>query len=732
MAQEDDEAVDLIIVTAQKRTETITEIPMSITVLGGELLERQRADNFQELVKLVPGFSLTTETRGVTRITLRGINTGGVASTVGVYVNDVPFGSSTGLANGSILSGDFDTFDLARVEVLRGPQGTLYGASSLGGTIRYITNQANTNEFEARAQVSVESVEDGDIGYSFTGVVNAPLSDQFAVRASGFYRFDDGFIDSIGNNPIPSFTDPMNNVVDGTRVASDINDLDTFGGRVSALWQPSDQFSLDLTLLMQNIESGDNDLVDADAVTLQPLNSNNVQSSYHPEYTDIEYRVYSATLDWDFGAASLQSVTSYGTFEQNFQNDFAVPFDLAATLTFLFGDPATQPLSSIQRQTTATDKFTQELRFVSPDNDSFEWLVGLYYTEEDSAIAPQTFFVVDAGTENIVDLPIVIADATVSSDYEELALFANATWHITPNFELSFGARASDDEQSASQVLDGILAGGFVESSGNSSDSPFTWSISPRYALSDDSSIYLRVATGYRPGGPNVLPAVTPPGVPGFYDSDRLTSYELGFKAAALGGVLALDIAAYFLDWEDIQLFVQVNNVGINANGGTAESRGLEFTASLYPTDGLTISLNGAYTDAELTQDTDPLVGGLDGDPLSYVPEWSYGLSGDYEWSVLGDSMAYVGANVSYTGDRPAGFSNRDGNGNIREADSYTTLDLRAGIDTGRWTFEVYGSNLTDEQGVNSINAPGSLPNGAVGLSLIRPRTYGLSVGVRY
>ena len=223
-----------IIVTAQKRNQALADIPMSVSVLPGEALERQQVDNFQDLVALVPGLSVNTNTRGVSRISLRGINTGGVASTVGIYVNDVPFGSSSGLANGAILSGDFDTFDMARIEVLRGPQGTLYGASSLGGVIKYVANEPTTDGFEARLQASAEDVEDGDMGSAVTGVVNIPVGDTVAFRASGFYRSDEGFIDSIGNNPVPSITNPAVNIVDGTRVEDDLNGLETSGGRVSA------------------------------------------------------------------------------------------------------------------------------------------------------------------------------------------------------------------------------------------------------------------------------------------------------------------------------------------------------------------------------------------------------------------------------------------------------------------------------------------------------------------
>jgi len=731
-----------VIVTAQKREQALAEIPMSITVLDGDILARQQADNFQDMLALVPGLSISSATRGVTRLTLRGINTGGVASTVGVYVADVPFGSSSGLANGAILSGDFDTFDLARVEVLRGPQGTLYGASSLGGVMKYVPNPANTEKFEAKLQGAVESVKDADPGYALTGAINLPMGDQFAVRASGFYRVDEGYIDSIGNNPIPALQDPTVNVLNGTLVQEDINSVDTYGGRIQALYQPSENFSINLMTLMQDIDSGAPNSIDADPGTLDPLNGSPVQSRYQEQFTDIAYRIYSGTIDWDFGAASLQSVTGFGTFEQDFQLDAAVAASLtggpplSALLTFLFDDPNTPEvaplLSSILPQITSTDKWTQEFRLVSAESDTFEWLVGAYYTEEESLI-DQTILAVEPGTQDVVAGFPTLAIANVTSEYEEIALFANATWHVTDQFELSFGARQSDNEQSATQNTDGPLAGGApVTINGSSSESPFTWSFSPRYAFNDNTSTYLRVATGFRPGGPNILPPGAPPGTPASYESDSLTSYEAGVKTESSNRLFAMDFAAYYLDWDDIQLFAVVNGFGVNANGGTAVSKGLEFTASFFPTNDVVLSLNGAYTDAYLTQDTDPAVGGLDGDPLTFVPEWSFGLSGDYEWAVSGDSTAYFGGTLGYTGERPIAFDERETDGSIREIGSYTTLNLRAGLRTERWNFELYGKNVTDENGITSVGTENTPGTGRVDLGTIRPQTFGLLVGVNF
>jgi len=743
---EDTTRLGEVFVTAQKRTESLANIPMSVSVVSGEELQRQQVADFQDLTSLVPGLSINSNTRGITRVTMRGINTGGVASTVGVYVNEVPFGSSSGLANAAVLSGDFDTFDMARIEVLRGPQGTLYGASALGGVIKYVTNAPSTEGFEARFQGSIEDTADADMGYALTGVVNIPASDTFALRASGFFRSDGGYIASIGNNPIPALQNPAVNIVGGTLVEDEINGTEVTGGRVSALFRPSDAFSLDLTVHYQDIQSDNADAFEVNPATLQPLYGGRVASRYHDEPTDTEYRLYSATMDWDLGGATLQSVTSYSEFEQNFTRDAAVVDVLGAglgtaqLLTFVYSTPGTTDalLSSVLDQTVTTDKFTQELRLMSPQSDQFEWLLGAYYTDEDSLIG-QRLIAVQPGTTNpAAGIPLP-ADLSIVSAYEEIALFGNATWHVTDRFDLSFGARWSDNDQDAAQnglIILPILPGGqlvldFVDLS--SSESPFTWSFSPRYEFSDTTSAYLRVATGFRPGGPNVLPPGAP--APATYDSDELTNYELGLRTGNASGSFSLEVAAFLLDWEDIQLLQVVNGFGINANGGTAESQGLEFTATAR-SGGFNVTFSGAYTDAELTEDTDPLVGGFDGDALPFVPEWTLAVGGDYEWNAFGDATAYVGGQVAYTGDRPADFGNRidplDPTSPRREAGSYTTVDLRAGVLWESWSIELYGKNLTDENGITDIIAPGNYPNGAGAISLIRPRTFGLAFGLRF
>jgi outer membrane receptor protein involved in Fe transport len=729
-----------IVVTAQKRVEALSDVAQSVSVVGGETLERQQADNLQDYLALVPGLSLTGETRGVSRISLRGINTGGVAATVGVYVDDVPFGSSSGLANGAILAGDFDTFDVARIEVLRGPQGTLYGASSLGGVLRFVTNAPNPERFEGKAQVSLEDVAHGGLGYSGTAVVNVPLSSKIAFRASGFYRKDSGFVDSIGNNPVTSLIDPTDVIIPGSRVDKDINELKSYGGRASLLFNATDNFSVRLGAIFQNTNSANSDYVEVNPVTLDQLYGGLVQSRYLEEPTKIKYRIYSAVADWDFGFANLTSSTSYGKFSEHLKRDWTLvtgltgpgmPLGPVVDLVYGTGNPR---LSALLDQTTSTNKFVQEFRLASPDNDRFEWLLGAFYTHEKSGIDPQNILAVDAiSGEPISDIPLLV-EIFLRSKYREYAAFANGTYHVTPKFDVTFGGRISKNKQSAEQRLTGDLLGGAVIAFEGlkSSESVFTYSVAPRYELTENTSIYARVASGYRPGGPNVLPPGAP--APATYDADRLTSYETGIKADWFQRRLSLDLAAFYLDWKDIQLFAQVNGVGINANGGTAVSKGFEFTLTGRPIDGLSLSLNGAYTDAHLTKDTDPAVGGFDGDPLPYVPDWSFGFNADYEWPITDTLNAFVGSSISYVSDRTPDFGTRNADGELVHLDSYETVDLRAGVETGRWIVQAYVRNLFDTQGITGIVTldPGTFPNDAGAIGITRPRTVGLSVGTRF
>jgi outer membrane receptor protein involved in Fe transport len=702
-----------IVVTAQKREQVLVDVPQSVSVIGGETLERNQAFSFQDYAKLVPGLQIAQSNPGEARIVLRGINTGGVAATVATYVDETPFGSSSGQVNAAILAGEFDTFDIARVEVLRGPQGTLYGASSLSGVLKFVTTAPQTDAVEARGRASVETVKGGDLSYMGSAVFNLPLSDTLAIRASGFYRDYGGFVDSVG--------------LAGSDVKKNINGSKSYGGRVSGLFKPSDAFQLRLTAILQNLDTQAASLVESDPFTLRALRGP-TQSQYVPENTNIVYRLYNGTTDVDLGFATLTASTSYSTLKQALRDDLTVNYGAQLGLY----DDATGPVADIGLiQQTNTTRFTQEVRLSSPSSDTFEWLVGGYYNHEKGAII-QRLDVYDHGTFTIFDGVPQLFDGATRSRYEEVAGFANGTVHFGPKFDLTLGGRYSHNDQEANQGGTGLLAPPTLAS--KSKEDVFTWSVAPKFKFGKSGAVYARVAKGFRPGGPNIVPPNAPTSL-ATYDSDSLISYEIGVKAETADRSFAIDIAAFHIDWKDIQLFAQIDNFGVNANGGKAKSDGVEFTATMRPRRGFVVSVNGAYTDAKLKEDTDlAVVGGRDGDRLPYTPKYAVSVNGDYEWQAGGTAKPYFGASLRFLGDQSGPYSPdfvKAAGRQFRIA-SYAVADLRAGVDFGKFSVEAYAKNLTNAAGKTSVSGEGNYPFGAVGTGVIRPRVIGLTLGAGF
>jgi len=714
---------ELIVVTATKRAKLLIDVPQSISVVSGSTLEEQNASNFADYLKLVPGLQLNQSTSGQGRLIVRGVNSGGVASTVGVYMDETPFGSSSGLVNSAVLAGDFDTFDLDRIEVLRGPQGTIYGANSLSGVLKFVTKQPSTTGFTARGRVGLETTNDGELGYLANAVVNVPLGETVAVRATGSYRKYGGFIDSIGSG--------------GSDLDKDINDSKTFGGRVSLLFAPSDKVSVRLTALAQNIEADAPSIIESDPNTLKRLHGDLTQSQFVPQFSDVKYRVYNGTGTFDLGFADLVTSTSYATQKQEFRADLT--FGLGGLISAVLG----QPSDFFQAQKTESEKFTQEVRLTG-ETGILDWLAGAYYTNE-SGLIDQNFIAVHAGTlDPITGIP-VLGLARIDSDYKEIAGFADVTVHFSDRFDLDLGGRYSHNKQSAEQVSDGILAGGPRAFPARKSDeNVFTFSVAPRFEINDNTSIYARVAKGFRPGGPNVLPPAAPADVSTF-DSDSLISYEAGIKAQTDDGRFTIDAALFHIDWKDIQLIATVNGFNINTNGSAAKSDGAELTATARPLAGLALSLNAAYTNARLTEDLPPIltpapvISGFEGDQLPFTPKFSASLNGDYSWPLTSTIGATVGASLRHVSDQTASYDAafRVANGHQRKVDGYQVFDLRGALDFGKFSVDAYVRNLfnsagrTSTTGTTVLGAP-AYPNGAIGTGVIRPRTIGISLTASY
>ena len=738
-----------IIVTAQRREQTLLEVPQSISVVGGDTLDQQQARSFIDYANLVPGLNVTQEFPGQSRLILRGINTGSVGSTVAVYVDDTPFGQSGSQANGAALAGDFDTFDIQRIEVLRGPQGTLYGSNSLGGVLKYVTNAPSTERIEVRAQAGVENVIGGDTGYLGNAMVNLPLGDMLAVRVSGFYRQTPGYLDRVG------------------LAATDVNEADSYGGRASLLFKPSDRFSVRLMAVLQNIEVDSPSSFQADPLTLRPVNPitgartgrRQFRFERYPEFHNIDYRLYSGTLDYDAGFATLTSITSYAEQKQDQISDIstnAARGTAGAVYGATNGGGANVGLAFTNN--ASLEKFTQELRLVTPTSEFIDVVIGAYYTEETTAL-DQEFLPFNLTSRALIPTAGTFGPftfnrfvfANIDAKYREIAGYANATVHLGPRFDVTFGGRYSHNEQENVQVVNQLGNGTPV--SGESDEGVFTWSVAPRFELSDRVAIYGRVAKGYRPGGPNFIPAGAPADFPAEFSSDTLISYEAGIKAETADRAFSFDLSGFYVDWKDILILSTATSsagpVGINANGRRARTYGAEATATLRPAAGFEVSVNGAYTRANLRDDTVSgsglnLVGGLDGDELPFVPRLTANMSADYQFAIGGENTAFIGGDVRVQDDQKGGFSAdyRTLFGRQLTLDGYTTVNLRAGVNFGGFTLQAYARNLLNSQGLLSAaytNPPFSVPAvlGGSGIPLanatsIRPRTLGATLGVRF
>jgi outer membrane receptor protein involved in Fe transport len=685
-----------IIVTAQKRSERLIDVPQSISVVSSETLQNQHAERLSDYLTRIPSANIVESQPGSSRIVLRGINTGGVGATVATYIDETPFGSATALANGGVLAPDLDPFDLDRVEVLRGPQGTLYGANSLGGLVKLVTVTPKPSGFDAAGEISVQNVAHGETGYLARLAANVPLGSEVAMRATGFYRSDPGYID-----------DPLR--------GSDVNDGATYGGRLSFMARPVPELRIRASALMQNIRSNGTNIVDLDPVTLKPTLGKYEHERFVNEPNDIDYRLYNATVDYDFGPVSLVSATSYGTLKQ------VGVVDGSGAL----GAPVGLDQGMKQK------RFTQEVRLASNGGEVVEWTLGGFYTHESNRLSQNVFAVDPVTGARLLDGLLVVA---LPSRYSEVAGFANATWHVAPKFDLTAGGRYSHNRQSSDQGTSGLLLPAPTSVSGKSSDGVFTYAIAPQYKPNRNTTIYARIAKGYRPGGPNALSPDAPDAVPRQFGPDTTINYEVGLKTQTADHLLSLEMTAFLTDWKDIQLLVQLGQFGVNTNGEGARSKGVELTVGLNPTHSLSLYANGSYVDAYLTDDAE-LAGGFKGDQLPYNPRWQGTLGAEFEHPISGSVNGRAGISWHYTGSRFSDYNPPLAPGipgpPPRKLESFSQVDAHAGIDVDRFRIDAFVRNLTAARGIVNIGAFGAF-NGDVPAAVIMPRTFGLSLGVRY
>ncbi|WP_448101454.1 TonB-dependent receptor [Luteibacter jiangsuensis] len=708
------ETTDLsaVTVTANKRSERVLDVPMAVSALNGGQLDRESAQSFADYATRVPGLNTVTIGPGQTQLTLRGITSGSNTpnATVGTYIDDTPFGSSTVYAAGAMLTPDIDPDDVDRIEVLRGPQGTLYGSNTLGGLVKFVTTPPDSTRFAGRVQVGGSSVSHGGDGFDTHAMINLPLvKDELALRVNAFARHDPGYIDNVANGK------------------KDTNDAEVRGGRAQLLWTPSSTVSVRLAGLAQNLD-GDalaNAGVQVYPVSLRPIYGDLRQSlAVGTGKFGVRYRLYSADVSADFGWATLVSSTSYGKLDKRSDTD----------TTFAYG-PLVNPLLGLDNGAYSIsnpmelNKVTQELRLQSATDQAVEWRAGVFFTREHTTNV-QDVNVFDATTGVPIALPETAGHVAVGpAKFKEWAGYADITWHATSRFAVTVGGRYSHDSTEFHETSYGLLAP-TAEFTQKSTDKPSTYLVNPTFKFNDNLMVYGRIASSFRPGGANtsVLPGTDAPKT---FDQDRLVNYELGLKSSSEDKRSTVEVAAFLIDWKDIQLAAIAGGVSFLSNGGKARSRGLEASWNYVAANGLVFSTNATWTRAELTSDTPPGLFGRKGDRLPYVPKLNANVGIDYDFPIGEDWSAFVGGSYRYVGDRVSDFSTEEG---PRFAiPSYSAVDLRAGVYVGDFTFKAYVKNVFDKRGVSSIG-PETLDPRASPFSAryIVPRTVGVSASVDF
>lgn len=723
--------VDEVVVTATKREELLKDVAMGITAVTAADLELRHDSGLLDLTEQVPGLSIQSIDPGKQIVVIRGQNVSSVGATVATTIDDIPFFMSSAQSNGAFFSANIDSFDLARIEVLRGPQGTLYGASAEGGLIKYVTNKPDPTKFAGAIRVGMLSVSGGDTKGFAKGMLNLPLWDgKAAFRMSAFSNETPGYVD----NPLTG--------------AKDINNVKVQGGRASLLVQPNDALSVRATVFAQKTKADNNNNVEVVGAALTPAAPPNnkfervagmTQGTLWNNSNDVELKVGALTIDYDFGDMTLTSATSYGKNDLVFSTDIS-NFNLAPGLSYgdyfggaIYGQPAGILLTG--NETNFVHKFNQELRLASNkrgEGSKLDWQVGAFFTRESVALIQP--YVARSKTTLAVLAPPV-GDANIPASYKERSAFADITYHLTERFDVQAGARYTKVDQE-SQVILGcciIYGPGTTYPVRESAESKTTWSLAPRWRIGEDSLLYARFATGFRPGGPN-LPTPPLPDPPNFLP-DSTKNYEVGFRTQLAGGKVSIDVTAFKIDWTDVQILslVQTANgpIGINGNSGSAKSEGLEWNLAWRPTDNLRIGYVGSYTNAKLKTDA-PGLGAFKGDELPYVPDLSSTLNVDFNGNLAGRDV-FGGFSFTNVGKRYTGFSPSV---NVIEPHvelpSYSTINAQFGVEfAGKYTLEVFAQNLGNETGILNYQNQGSRLQRGVGV-FTAPRTFGVQFGAKF
>lgn len=692
--------LDSVLVTAARRREPVREVPLKVDVIQTSTLERKGARELGDYVADQPGVSLTHGGAFAGALSIRGLATASVgAASVGVYVDDVATGSSAPYGLGSVTPLDMGLLDLKHIEILRGPQGTLYGAGSMGGVVKYVTNEPDTSEFSGKVRLDDSSTQYGGTSYTASGVINLPIqTDMAAVRIAAYKTKFGGYDDTIG-----------------PAADQNINRGTTTGARISGLLTPTANLALRLTATHQEQKRVGNDYEDLNPLTGAFTQGERMRRLGAPEPSSVRTTLVGLDIEYNLRWARLNAITSLQDVSLHAQQD------VSAQLVPLLGGFGVPALSGWVDSKGEQHRVSQEFRLTSPASRDLEWLAGLYINHERSSVAGGYRYNTAAGLGTLN-----LYETSKPSTYKDLAVYGDVTWHATPALALTGGLRLGRMEQTYTNTSSGALAGGASSNGGSSKEDAKTWLATAAYSLDKQSSVYTRIASGYRPGGPNGLLPTTSPTIKPMFTSDSLWSYEVGYKGLLLDKTLSLEGALYNIDWSDILQPVTDKGFGFFTNAGKARISGAELSLAWMPTPAWRVDSSLSLIDAKLRTDATGL-GGKAGDLIPSTPKSAATLAATHNFEI-GGNPAYAGLNARYISERNSGFPGSASAPNF-VMPSYTVVGLQAGIDYASFKISAYVRNLANTRGIAAVAFTTLTAAKAV---VVEPRTVGVSVSTAF
>ena len=724
-AQTQAQSADLeaVIVTARKREETLLDIPQEIQAISQEQLERANLDSIEEFSRFVPSLSYTATVPGRGTIYFRGVaddSSSFIAdASAAIYLDEQPLTQSS-------LQPEIRLIDIERIEALPGPQGTLYGASSQAGTLRYITNKPDPSAFTTDVALDAYTVDHGDEGYEVSGVVNVPLGDTVALRVVGFTARDAGFIDNVLGTSLGGTFDNADFVED------DVNHSEHVGGRAALRWLANEDWTVDASVVYQQL--------DANSYAEEDL-SNGINGHTELEGRELsvvrfldesrsdEWTQLALTLQGNVGFGQFTSASSYFTRRIAYHQDNT---DYTFYLSHAFGayynvyDLGPDPVGLGWRDGPFTDRFAQEFR-LQGSTEKLTWVTGLFYEHIEEGF---NFF---SRIEDYEDTPGFTArqyyalyynedpiepGSTDNAFYhakndqktEQYAVFGEVAYSPNDHWSLTAGLRWFDHTRTRTyftQQPNGHSSSLLPIAENSTSD--ITKKLSVQYNFNENAMVYALYSDGFRAGGRNVVRPNTV--LPADYDADFLDNYELGFKSRWAGGKYALNLTAFQMEWKDYQ--IEVVDPGplfaiLVANVGDAEIKGvsLDFTAFLW--DSLDVGLNLQLLDPE-TKANEPILGLLPGDRLPFSAQEKGSIWAEYTFpGEFAGGHVYARFQWTYTGNSLNGLPTPelDGAGNVIDIvdptlqPAYQISDFKIGLAAENWEVYAYVDNVFDERAI--------------------------------